>query len=54
MAVAANGDRCLRTDAHGPEDFHRRGAHTWGSRNLPPEPRWLSHIRARELTGGAL
>jgi hypothetical protein len=36
------------------DDFHRRGAHTRGSRNLPPEPRWRANLRARELTGSVL
>jgi len=54
LAVAPNGDRCTRTDPHGPEDFHRRGAHTWGFCNLPEQPAWLSNLRARELSGGPL
>lgn len=48
------GDRCTRTDPHRPDDIHQRGAHTWGARPLPPRPRWLDHIQARELTGSSL
>lgn len=51
MAVASNGDRCLRPDPHGPEDRHERGAHVWGSRDLPKRARWLENIQARELSG---
>lgn len=50
--VAMSGDdRCTRPDPHGPEDRHQRGAHTWGGRNVPPRPRWLENIKARELSG---
>ncbi len=44
------GNRCTRQDPHGPEDVHRRGAATWGSR-VPPQPRWLANIKAREMSG---
>lgn len=52
MAVdARTGDRCTRSDPHAADDMHRRGVRTWGSRNLPPRPRWQDQLAARELTG---
>ena len=47
----AKGDRCTRPDPHGPDDWHGRGAHTWGTRDLPPKPRWLANLQARDLSG---
>lgn len=49
-AVASNGDRCTRREAHRPDDIHTRGAHSWGSRDLPG-PVWLRYLQARDETG---
>ena len=58
LAVSRHGERCLRTDAHGPEDIHRRGAISWGSRGDPGLTEWLRRtcdgILARDLTGAVL
>lgn len=55
LSVSAHGDRCTRSDPHGPEDVHRRGAAVWGYRNDPGLPAWVQRtLRAREMGGEAL
>ena len=52
VAIASNGDRCTRSDPHGPSDLHQRGIHQWGAQ-VPPRTRWQDQLAARDFTGRA-
>ena len=46
----SGGDRCTRSDPHGPADMHQRGAHVWGYRD-PAIPEWRRRRAAKDFTG---
>lgn len=52
MAVHKNGDRCTRSDPHGPNDLHSRGVHQWGAQS-PTRTRWQDQLAARDFTGSS-
>jgi hypothetical protein len=47
-AIAQNGDRCTRSEPHGPDDIHTAGGgRSWGFRPDPGLPEWLRLARLR-------